>query len=487
MTALVVLPGVPVAAVGTWQASTGEWRCTREQLADAVRAQADPAFRVPVVHLGHDDPRYDGEPAVGRLENLRLADEGDTLVADLVGVPAWLAEVMASAYPSRSIEALLGVTMADGTEYAMVVTGLALLGVTAPAIESLADIADLYGASRDVTTYAAASTVAASALPAERTTPMPRALGQVVASASIDELTSAAEQWAADQAQLGRSAWVRDIYTDTVVWCAWPDDVMQFWRAPWTETADGVFTFGALDRVRPTYEPIPQEATSVPVAASAARWLASHTGRSVPARETQTPVLSARGRAVTAGDKPTEEHVTSPAVAAALGLPEDADDDTVLAAVEALRTQAPTPTDQNEEGGTVNEPAPVQPTGQAPDVEQLVAAAVQRATEPILASLKTTSQELADIKAEKSKTVKDGVIGDAVKAGKIKPADRASWEARYDKAPDVITEVLAATAPGAAVPVSASGHTGGEVTGGDEPFSDAEYARIFGDAEKAGL
>ena len=44
----------------------------------------------------------------------------------------------------------------------------------------------------------------------------------------------------------------------------------------------------------------------------------------------------------------------------------------------------------------------------------------------------------------------------AVQAGKLKPADRESWEARYDRAPDVISEILASIAPNTAVPVAAS-------------------------------
>ena len=44
------------------------------------------------------------QPSVGRIENLRLTNNSQTLVGDLVGVPVWLAKVMPSAYPRRSIE-----------------------------------------------------------------------------------------------------------------------------------------------------------------------------------------------------------------------------------------------------------------------------------------------------------------------------------------------------------------------------------------------
>jgi hypothetical protein len=89
--ALTTIKGVAIARVGEWDTSTGHWVCTPEQLADAVRASRDPAFRTPVIKLGHTDPRFDGQPAVGRLENLRVDASGDVLLADLVGVPApWL-------------------------------------------------------------------------------------------------------------------------------------------------------------------------------------------------------------------------------------------------------------------------------------------------------------------------------------------------------------------------------------------------------------
>lgn len=469
MSALAVLPSVPIAAVGTWQTSTGEWVCTPEQLRSAVAAEASGTFRSPVIKIGHDDPRWndgqpcgDGEPAVGRLENLRVTDAGQTLVADLVGVPAWLADIMASAYPSRSIECYLDLTGDDGTVWPMVVTGLALLGVQAPAIESLGDIADLYGVSRQVEDYvtATARRVAASALPEEA--PMPRALGQIVdtparmvtGSAMIEELCAAAERWAAAQPMLGQYAYCRDMLTDAVVFSTWSGDEQMFWRASWTETG-GVFTFGTPERVRPTYEPVP--ATPADAGAMAAsQWVAAGTRERVLRTVTTSAVPSPRGRVVAAGQQ--GEHVPlSPALAAALGIGEDADDETALAALDKLRTPAgPPSTDPAQEPA-----APV-------DVEQLVAAALARelpkATAPILASLQTTSTELAAMKAKEADSVKSAVIASAVQAGKITPADKAKWEANYDEAPAVITNVLASLAPGTAVPVTATGHAGGEIS-----------------------
>lgn len=162
---LVTRTGVEIARTGRWNASTGEWNCTRSQLADAVRAHQSGKFRAPVLKRGHVDPRYagdahvnaDGEPALGQVRNLRLANGGDSLIGDLL-VPDWLDEELPAIYPSRSVEADLGVETSDGDHFDMVVSGLALLGVTAPAIQSLADLPERVAASE----FVAALSVAAS-------------------------------------------------------------------------------------------------------------------------------------------------------------------------------------------------------------------------------------------------------------------------------------------------------------------------------------
>lgn len=143
------IPGVELVRVGTWSISTGEWEVTPADLAAAVTAHAAGVVRHPPIRLGHADPRFDGEPAIGHVDRLRVVDAGQVLVGDLVGVPAWLADgVLASAYPDRSVEGVQGFVDAAGQRHAFVLTGLALLGVTAPGVStlrSLADVGRLYG------------------------------------------------------------------------------------------------------------------------------------------------------------------------------------------------------------------------------------------------------------------------------------------------------------------------------------------------------
>ncbi len=158
-------------------------------------------------------------------------------------------------------------------------------------------------------------------------------------------------------------------------------------------------------------------------------------------------------------------------IARTLGLPDDAGKDAILAALAARQPD-------------------VEPTTEPVEPEQPVAVEPERQPEPVAASLppevademRRMSAELAQIRAEKADTIKRNLFDGAVRAGKISPAERPTWEARYDKAPDVISEVISAKADGEAVPVNPQGWTG---TGEEAADGiDAEYERLFG--EKAG-
>lgn len=143
--------GVELIRTGRWQISTGEWTATREDLVAAVAALSCPAVRKPILKIGHTDERFtpgDGEPAIGWIDGMRLADGGHTLIGDYVGMPAWLDQVMASAYPDRSVEGVYNYRCQLEHTHPFVLTGVALLGVTPPGVgtlKSLADVQALYG------------------------------------------------------------------------------------------------------------------------------------------------------------------------------------------------------------------------------------------------------------------------------------------------------------------------------------------------------
>lgn len=167
--ATVTFPGVEIAAVGRWNASAGDGHITREDLASMVdtfgMAGAD---NVPI-KIGHLDSRFqdsngrppvtaDGQPSFGWVARLRLSPDGQKLIGDLVGIPSKLAEMLPSAYRRRSIEMLKGMRIGGSVRRA-VLSAVALLGVTAPAIKGLGDVAALFGAPVH---FAAAATPAAS-------------------------------------------------------------------------------------------------------------------------------------------------------------------------------------------------------------------------------------------------------------------------------------------------------------------------------------
>lgn len=167
---LATVPDVELLHVGdTWRPAgganqpDGTLRVATEDLVALVAAAQDRTLPRPILKLGHTDDRFqdadgdldtgfphrDGQPALGRLVNVRLADDGTSLRCDVQGVPGWLAHIWPDAYPHRSIEWLPGDWMAawypTAARHPLVLTGLALLGEAWPAVAVLADVPALFG------------------------------------------------------------------------------------------------------------------------------------------------------------------------------------------------------------------------------------------------------------------------------------------------------------------------------------------------------
>lgn len=140
---------VELMSVGTWDASTGRSTIVPDDFIAAAQAYADHLVDRPALKIGHEDPRFngpefDGEPAMGWIENIRPSPDGQKLLGDLVGIPSSLMGIIPAAFRRRSIEMSFGVRTAAGKVYRCVVTGLALLGATRPAVKNLADVVALY-------------------------------------------------------------------------------------------------------------------------------------------------------------------------------------------------------------------------------------------------------------------------------------------------------------------------------------------------------
>lgn len=146
---------VEICATGIeYPLASGPATFTTEDLEAAIAAQDDPAIQSPRVWLGHpDDDRFhagratdvgSAEPSLGTIQDTRIEDNGQVLVGNIVGCPTWLAKILASAYPSRSIEGYKDAETVTGRTHKMVITDLALLGVKWPGVSTLADLQALY-------------------------------------------------------------------------------------------------------------------------------------------------------------------------------------------------------------------------------------------------------------------------------------------------------------------------------------------------------
>lgn len=152
---------VELVTLGTWNASTGVVKFTEKHLQSIIDSQADPCIKSPRLIIGHtpnseewDDKFMSGvlgkdgffgeQPTIGKFVNLRLNDAGDTIVADLVGVPKWLAEILPTAFPNRSVEVYWNVKTESGKQYAAIMPRVAALGINLPAVASLEDLQVLY-------------------------------------------------------------------------------------------------------------------------------------------------------------------------------------------------------------------------------------------------------------------------------------------------------------------------------------------------------
>lgn len=295
------IPDVELIKVGQWPASTGPWDATPELLAAAVVAAQAPSVSRPVIKLGHVDPRFDGEPAVGWVDDIRLSDDGSTLVGDLKGIPAWLADIMPSAYPNRSIEGSYDFVDQAGTRHDFAITAVALLGVSPPAIsslESIRDVAALYG-------------VAASETPQKGFWIMPKT---IAASTSVEDVRMNFY----DQGP-GKDSWwwIEELFLDPSEAIAMDDESGQLYRIPLTIT-DEAIAWGDP-------QPVKREYVAASQRVSAASWTKDESRQNISAAEAEEVGNTMEF---------TAEQVT--ALITALGLSADADAASIITAVESL-------------------------------------------------------------------------------------------------------------------------------------------------------
>jgi hypothetical protein len=142
---LVTIRDVEILRVGNWHSGlSGRVPVTDDDISAMIAAAGDTEIDQAPLKIGHVDPRFDGEPALGWLNNLR--NVAGTLVCDIEGAPSKMEALIRSAFKRRSAEIAWGVKTPSGKTYRAALAGLALLGVTPPAVKGLADVVSRYSA-----------------------------------------------------------------------------------------------------------------------------------------------------------------------------------------------------------------------------------------------------------------------------------------------------------------------------------------------------
>jgi hypothetical protein len=375
--------GVEIARVGTYALSTGPHTFTREQLAAAVtHAQS----QAPVIGIGHTDPRFnipgqDGDPAFGKVVNLRLAEDGDLLVGDLDGLPDWLDDSMEIAYPRRSIEG-----RAEGNDLRL--SSVKLLGTTLPGISGLADLPAVLAAS--------AAQGGSVEEQARRITGV-----LVAASTNLDDLRDAFyglhrdsenDWWAVQEVQINPNQLIVEHHVS---------GEETTYRVPWSVDQDGAFTFGDMQEVVVQY---------VDVAASSGDHAVVY--KAPVTRPTPTQ---------------REESIVDPkTLREQLGLAEDASDEDVTAKLTELAAR-PTEDKVAEQVAAAAETAKAEAIAAAADDGETVK--LDKAT---FAELKASAQKGAEAHRKLDEAERDSFIAAAIGEGKFPPSRREHYTKRYD-------------------------------------------------------
>lgn len=447
---LASIPGVELIQTGQWDISTGMWTVTTDDIAAAVAALDCPAVRRPVLKLGHTDPRFDGEPAVGWIDNMAAADSGHTLTGDYVGMPSWLADVIASAYPDRSIEGVHDFRCQIGHVHPFVLKAVALLGVIAPGIGTLAslqDVAALFGvAAAGSTSGTAVSTVIRATKGDQMPNPQPLTVAAGVTTEDVRRKYYDNAPW---------SVWIEEFHLDPLQLITIDDNTGQRARVPVVVgTGDGedAVTFGTAIPVVVRYEDVP---AGTAVAAGRIRFASraeSRPGRSTPAAAAGGQPSPQEGSTVAY----TEEQMVE--LRRELGLPDDADEATITTAVIERITNPPA----DDPTPAVPAPTPTLPEGTvAIDAEQL-------------AALQVAAQSGQQAHARQQREDREAAVAAAVEDGRIPPARREHWLTQLESDPGA-QGVLASLAPGLIPVGSPIGHTAN--TADTDPLYDAVFGK----------
>ena len=404
--------------------STGPLTLTADDLRDIVASQDDSAIRAPRLKLSRVEAHADAinEPSFGTATNLRLGDNDQTIYCDFEGVPAWLAEVMPVAYPSRSIEATLAVETVTGKKYRAVVTAVQLLGVEWPGISVLADLPLYYGSEQpeDVNVVEVAASTGGDPV-------------SINAAVNVDDVRrSYYESIAGDAA--ASWWWIRAVQLSPMELIVDSDDG-QLFRVPFKVKGEKI-----------TYEdPIEVKMEYVDIAASmgkeekTAATSAFAAGLLATASQKPAVVFASRAesRPVTATQEGDGVQVDITQLRTTLGLPESSTEDEVLAAAqERIAASAASETESGGdesgggEGGNGGE-GEGEGEGEGTSTASVAATTVPDGMvlvdKETLATLKSGAEAGLRVEAKSVQDEDSRVLAAAIQEGRIPPARREHY------------------------------------------------------------
>lgn len=441
---------VPIISTGIEYAlSTGPATFTQEDLADAVKALGDPAIVAPRIKIGHQDPRFngpeaDGEPALGRVENLSIGDNGQTIYGDYVGVPAWLATIMATAYPSRSIEGTYNVDTVTGNKYKLVITAVSLLGISWPGVTTLDDLPVLLSAEGPPDVQVVNEEGGGMA---------------IAATMNVEDIRRHYYEHLDAQGSEYSWWWIRAMQLDPNELIV-DDDEGHLYRVPF-EVSGNEVSFGDPKEVKVQYVNVPKKKTEAALAASA------YVAGIADVRDLQVVYASRQE------SRPESEEggngLDAKQLRASLGLAEDATDEQVQQKIAELRASADSDPDDAEDadgGDDADSGADDGDDDSDPGVAEGESEGANDAEASGVVLDKETYEQLkagaalAD-KHEKERIMSENgrILNDAIAAGKIPPARREHYEKLLAKDRDGTVAFLNDLAAGV-VPVTEIGNGG---------------------------
>lgn len=437
--ALATVAGVELGSVGYWDISNiKDWHPTAEDFAQAIAALDCPAIRRPVLKFGHTAPAGEGDPTLGHVDNMRLTEDGQTLVGDFVGLPAWLAaadsegrSVLSSAYPDRSGEWFFDHQCSLGHTHPFVLRAVALLGIWEPGIATLESLYDLYTKAP------------------EKETAMAKAASVALAGTTADQVRKAYYE-----AEPDWYLWIREMYVDPPELIVQNDKDDSLVRVPYTVSGDGEVEFSEGQAVKVEYVAARTQLNK-PAVAFTSRTEARPAVAGAPDTPPPVEVEETKEKEITVAN-------LSEAALRKLGLDADADLDAVNAALEAL---------SDGEGAE-------QQSGELETPAQVAAAAAKLGM--VIRDADKDTQLHADAAAGRealSRINRDSdqtVVRTAISEGKIPPSREAHYVSLMERDREGTTAWLASVPKEAAVALTEMGHAAPDVvdskTGENNPL-----------------